>query len=143
MVLQMSYSNGIMESLGVLSGFGVADAIWERYEQFAIPKLKESTVKLRGSLYYLKSLTPKAATKEMRSLEPLLPVLVKLSKAMEEEDDKAFQAFKSAATEFIEVVNLLYESLEDIAEPGGSYRASMPVLATDWNSQEDQHWDKY
>ena len=48
MVYTQTYSTSILESLGVLSSFNIAETIWEKYEQFAIPKIKESTVKLRG-----------------------------------------------------------------------------------------------
>jgi len=61
MAYTLSYTTSIWESLGILSGFIIAET-WEKYEKFAIPKIKDSTIKLRGSIYFLKDLTPNQKT---------------------------------------------------------------------------------
>jgi hypothetical protein len=143
MVYNQTYSTSILESLGVLSSFNIAETIWEKYEQFAIPKIKESTVKLRGSLYYLKDLTPSQGAKEAKSISTLIPVLAQLRTVIEAIDEKEFKEFKNAALDFFDTVDFLYSSLQDIADEHSSYELSKPVLATDWEAREDEHWDNY
>jgi hypothetical protein len=143
MVHNLTYSTNILESLGVLTGFNIAETIWEKYEKFAIPKIKESTVKLRGSLYYLKDMKPSQAAKEANSISSLIPVLAKLRTAIESIDYREFKEFKNAALEFFDTVDTLYANLQDIADIHSSYELSKPILATDWDSSEDQHWNNY
>ena len=143
MVYKLTYSTSIFESLGVLSSFSISETIWEKYEKFAIPKIKESTIKFRGSLYYLKDLTPNEASKELSSISPLIPVLSKLRTAIEMIDESAFHEFRTVAMDFFDTVDFLYFNLQDIADVHSSYELSMPVLATDWDSNEDEHWNNY
>jgi hypothetical protein len=143
MVYNLTYSTSIFESLGVLSGFNFAETIWEKYEKFAIPKIKDSTMKLRGSLYYLKDLSPKEASKELNSFRSLLPVLSKLKTVIKPIDDKGFHEFRTTAFDFFDTVDFLYSNLQDIADVHSSYELSKPVLAPDWDSDEDEHWNNY
>lgn len=143
MVYNLSYSTSIFESLGVLSSFNIAETIWEKYEKFAIPKIKDSTIKLRGSLYYLKDLSPTQASKELSSISPLIPVLSKLRTVIDPIEDREFHDFKTAAVDFFDTVDFLYFNLQDIADVHSSYELSKPVLATDWDSNEDEHWNNY
>lgn len=143
MVYNLTYSTSILESLGVLSCFNITETIWEKYEKFAIPKIKESTVKLRGSLYYLKDLTPTQAAKEATSISSLILVLAKLRTVIEPIDDRAFKEFKISALDFFDTVDFLYSNLQDIADIHSSYELSKPVLATDWDNNKDEHWNNY
>jgi hypothetical protein len=143
MVYNLTYSNSIFESLGVLTSFNIAETIWEKYEKFAIPKIKDSTIKLRGSLYYLKDLSPNEASKELNSISPLIPVLSKVRTVIEPIDDREFHDFRTAALDFFDTVDYLYFNLQDIADVHSSYELSKPVLANDWDSNEDEHWDNY
>ena len=143
MVYELTYSTSIFESLGVLSSFSISETIWEKYEKFAIPKVKESTIKLRGSLYYLKELTPSEASKELNSISPLIPVLSKLKTVIEPIDDREFHEFRTVALDFFDTVDSLYSNLQDIADVHSAYELSKPVLATDWDSNEDEHWNNY
>jgi hypothetical protein len=143
MVYQLSYTASILESFGILSGFPVAEAIWRTYAAFAIPKISESTVRLRGALYYLKDLTPEQAGEELGTIEPFMPVLFNLRTGIEEMDNPDFQDFKQAALDFFDTVNLLFSNLQDLAAVHASYELSQPVLAVDWDRQEDDHWDTY
>jgi hypothetical protein len=143
MVFNLTYSTNILESLGVLSSFNIAESIWEKYEQFAISKIKESTVNLRGSLYYLKDLTPEKAAKEAESISPLMPVLSKLRASIEPIADKEIKDFKIAAIDFFDTVDFFYTNLQDIADIHSAYEISKPVLASDWDSSQDEHWNNY
>lgn len=143
MVYNLTYSTSILESLGVLSSFSISETIWEKYVEFAIPKIKETTLKLRGSLYYLKDLTPSQAAKEADSISSLIPILVKLQTLIAPIDEIKFREFKIAALDFFETVDFLYANLQDLADVHSSYELSKPVLATDWDSKEDEHWNNY
>ena len=143
MVYNLAYSSSIFESLGVLSSFNIAETIWEKYEKFAIPKIKDSIIKIRGSVYYLKDLTPNEASKELNSISPLIPVLSKLRTVIESINDREFHDFRTVAFEFFDTVDFLYFNLQDIADIHSSYELSKPVLATDWDSNEDEHWNNY
>jgi hypothetical protein len=143
MVNTLSYSTSILESLGVISSFNIAESIWENYEKFAISKIKESTLKLRGSLYYLKDLKPAEANKEAYAISPLIPVLAKLKTLIEPIENKEFQEFKTTAIDFFDTVDFLYANLLDVAHIHSSYELSKQVLSVDWDSNEDEHWNDY
>lgn len=142
-VHQLNYSRDILEIFGVLSSFSLADAFWKNYESFAIPKIKNSTLKLRGSLFYIKDLSHKQAQKELQTISQLVPVINKLKAMIETVNDEEFRAFKTATLEFFETLDVLYEDLSEIADVHGSYKSSMPVLKGDWDSDADAHWDNY
>lgn len=143
MLHSQTYSTPIFDTFGVLSSFSLAEPIWNKYEVYAIPKIEDATIKLRGSLYYLKGLTPEQAHKEIKSIEPLIPIMSKLRNMFEPIVDQEFQDFKSAAIEFFNMVDLLHNNLQDIANVHGSYEMAMPVLSGDWDRNEDDHWDNY
>lgn len=115
MVYQLSYTASILESFGILSGFPVAEAIWRTYAAFAIPKISESTVRLRGALFYLKDLTPEQAGEELSTIAPCMPLLFNLRTDIEEMDNPDF---KQAALDFFDTVNLLFSI----------FRTSLPFM---------------
>ncbi|MCK4664131.1 MAG: hypothetical protein KAT68_14785 [Bacteroidales bacterium] len=139
----MTYSTSIFDTFGVLSSFSFAETIWSKYEKYAIPKIEDTTLKLRGSLFYLKDLTPKQAQKELKSIDSIIPILCRFRSMLEPIDDQEFINFKNSAIEFLDTVDLLHNSLQDIAQIHSSYEMSMSVLAEDWDRKEDNHWDKY
>jgi hypothetical protein len=94
-------------------------------------------------LYYLKDLSPKQASKELNSISPLIPVLSKVRTVIEPIDDREFHDFRTAALDFFDTVDFLYSNLQDIADVHCSYELSKPVLAMDWDSNEDEHWNNY
>ncbi len=143
MVHNLTYSTSIFESLGVLSSFNITETIWEKYEKFAISKIKDSTLKLRGSLYNLKELSPVEASNELNAVSPLILILSKLKTAIERIDDRKFDEYKTAALDFLELIDFLYSNLQDLADTHSSYELSKPVLATDWDGREDEHWNNY
>lgn len=143
MVHNLTYSTNILDTFGVLSSFSFAEAIWGKYEKYAIPKLEDATLKLRGSLFYIKDLTPRQANKELKSLEQLVPIFGKFRSMLEPLDNQEFQHFRNAAIEFLDTVDLLHDNLQDIAQIHSSYEQSLSVLASDWDSKEDSHWDYY
>lgn len=143
MVTNLTFSTGIFESLGILSSFKYTETIWDVYEKFASQRIKESTIKLRGSLYYLKYLTPEQAAKDLKSISPFMPVLSNLKLIIESNNDFEFQDFRSEALYFFDAVDNLYVNLQDIADINSSYKLSHPVLAADWDREEDEHWNNY
>lgn len=143
MVHNMKYSTSILDTIGVLSSLNFADTIWKEYEKYVIRKIEEGTLRLRGSLHYIKELTPKQAKKELNSITPIVPMLSELRGMIDQIDEKEFKKFKDIALEFFETVDLLHDNLQDIAHEHSSYDMAMPVLAKDWDSKEDEHWNKY
>lgn len=140
-----AYSTSIFESIGVLSSFNLTktETIWEEYEGFAVPKIKESTIKLRGFLYYMKDTSPKEAAKALDSIIPILPILTTLKEVIEQIKGKEFNSFKKAAFDFFTTVEFLCLNLQDVADTNSSYKLSHPVLQKDWDKEEDNHWDNY
>lgn len=143
MSYNLSYSANICESLGVLSSFSLSQTVWNKYEKFAVPKIEETTLKLRGSLYYLKDISAKEALAEVNALNQLVPILNQLRDKIEPIDDKEFHNFRVAAIEFFDTVELLNSNLHNVASVSSSYEISLPALAKDWDSEEDKHWDNY
>ena len=143
MVHKLTYLTNIFDTFGVLSSFSFAETIWTRYEKYAIPKIEDATLKLRGSLFYVKDLTTSQAKKELKSLDQIIPILGKFRSMLEQIDDQESKHFRDTAIEFFDTVDLLHDNLQDVAQIHSSYEMSMPVLAGDWDSKEDEHWDKY
>ena len=142
MIHNLTYSTDILDTFGVLSSFSFAETIWTKYEKYAIPKIEDATLKLRGALFYIKDLTSKQAQKELKSLDQIIPIFCKLRGRLQSIDNREFKRFKDTAIEFFDTVDLLHDNLQDIAQIHSSYEMSMPVLANDWDSKEDDHWDK-
>lgn len=143
MVHGLTYSTVILDTFGVLSSFNFADKIWEKYEQYAIPKIEDATLKVRGSMFYIKDMSPKQAEKELKSLNQLIPILHQFQGVFEANDNHDFKRFKKTVLEFFEALDLLHDNLQDVAQVHSSYKQSIPVLADDWDSREDNHWDNY
>jgi hypothetical protein len=143
MLQNLTYSNNILDIFSVLSSFNMAESIWDKYEKYAIPKIEDATIKLRGSLFYTKDLTPKQAEKELKTLNRIIPVLHTSKEMLSSIEDKEFQNFRKVVDEFFLTVDLLHNNLLDIAKIHSSYEISIPVLSDDWDSKEDQHWDNY
>ena len=139
----LTYSNSIFDALSVLSSFSLTETIWNKYEKYAIRKINDATVTIRGSLIYVKDLTSKQAQKELLSLENLMPVLNNLRNSLEPIDDPGLYKFKSVSIEFLDIVVQLYENIQDIALVHSNYEMSMPVLSNDWDKEENNHWDNY
>lgn len=143
MLHNLTYSTTIFDTFSVLSSFNLAESIWDKYEKYAIPKIEDATIKLRGALFYIKDLTPKQAEKELKTLNQIIPVLYKSKEMLSSIEDKAFQNFKNTTIEFFDTVDLLHNNLQDIAKIHSFYEMSMSVISEDWDSKEDQHWDNY
>lgn len=143
MIHDLTYSTSILDTLGVLSLFSFADTIWTKYEMYAIPKIEDTTLKLRGSLYYVKNLTPDQAKEELNSLNQFIQILYDFWDVLESVNDNKIENFKSTALEFFGVVDQLQDNLEDVAQIHSSYEMSIPVLANDWDRKEDDHWNNY
>ncbi|WP_448519175.1 hypothetical protein [Rhodoflexus sp.] len=133
----------MLESLGILSGFNIAETIREKYEQFAITKLRDITIQLRGSFFYHKDLTPTQAADELVAISPLMPVFSKIRAMIYVMEDSDFHDFKTVSMDFFDTVDMLYANLQDIAAVHAAYEISKPVLAVDWDRSEDDHWDNY
>jgi chemotaxis regulatin CheY-phosphate phosphatase CheZ len=139
----LGYKNNILDGLEVFSSFKLPNSIWDVYEKHAMAKIDDAILKLRGTQYYIKELTPDQAKQELNTLNPIVEVLFDLQKRIEEINDEYFQSFKRKAAEFCQVVEDVYEDLQDIAEEHAAYFLSGPVLEKDWNQPEDDHWDNY
>ncbi len=133
----------MLGSLGVLSSFNLVENIWESYEKFAIDKITESTIMLRGFLFYLKDLKPKQAETELKTILSLNKTLSDFRKDIVDLNQQTHFDFKIAVLDFFEAVDLLIANLQDLADLNGSYKLSLSVLANDWDRAEDQHWDNY
>ena len=80
MAHSLSYSTSILDTFSILASFSPAGVIWDKYEKYAIPKIEDATLKIRGSLFYLKDLTPKQAEKELKSLDKINQHKARLAK---------------------------------------------------------------
>ncbi|MCA9750333.1 MAG: hypothetical protein KC414_14585 [Romboutsia sp.] len=143
MAHSLSYSTSILDTFSILASFSPAGVIWDKYEKYAIPKIEDATLKIRGSLFYLKDLTPKQAEKELKSLDKIILVLNKYKDMLYSIDDKEYIHFKNVTIEFFNTIDLLHNNLMDITNVHASYELSINTLSKDWDSEEDQHWDNY
>lgn len=143
MAVSIGFSNSIIEPMGFLSGFNVSQTIWDRYQSFAIPKIMESTMKLRGALSYVKDFSPKQAAEELERISDIVAILHDLRLSVSAVQAPGFNAFRKAAMDFFDAVDELQNALEDIAEVHYSYRLSVVAFSEDWGSESDQCWDNY
>ncbi len=139
----LSLSTSIFESFGAISGFSYVEGIREKYEAFAVSKIQDATLKLRGAQHFLKEMTPGQARHELTLIEPVAPVLKELKYSVDRIDKREFLLLVKTAYDFFESVDLIINGLQDVAGVHSTYQASMPVLAADWDSKEDEHWNNY
>lgn len=134
----------LIESLGFLSGFNVYEDIWEQYEAITLPKLIDATQQMK-ILFNLsiKNMTPSKAESELAILKKLQPIMYTLKEQIETITDYEFQNFKNSALDFIHYFDIMEINLEEIAHVHSSYELSIPALANDWDSPENDHWDTY
>jgi hypothetical protein len=143
METRLSLSTSIFESFGAISEFSFVEGIREKYEAFAVSKIQDSSLKLTGAQHFLKEMTPGQARRELDLIEPVTPVLKDLRYSVDSINRKEFPLLVKAAGDFFEAVDFIIIGLNDLAEIHSSYKASLPVLAHDLESQEDEHWNNY
>lgn len=143
MTQSIGFTNSIIEPMGFLSGFNISDKVWNQYQRFAVPKIMESTMKLRGALYYVKDFSPKQAAEELEHIADAVSILQTLRVSVAEMDFPEFKMFKKAAMDFFNAVDELQSALEDVAEVHHSYRLTVAAFSEDWDSESDQCWDNY
>jgi len=142
MVNTMYNTPNIIDSMNMIYSFGVYESMKDEYVKIALVKLQESLMALRGSLYYLKDLTPEQAQRELKFVEVVIPVLEKIQfkiSAMNVEYDE----LRKVSSEFVETIQEVYFGLREIADVNESYTLSAPVLAEDWEHPDNDHWDNY
>jgi hypothetical protein len=143
MLQNLMYTGNILETFTVLTSFNFGKNIWESYEKFALPKLEDATIKLKGILFDINKISPQQAQVELQALDQLIPIVQQIKTIIESIDDKKFYTFKEKSLEYLDTVELLYSNLQEIAHTHFCYQASIPVLSKDWDSVEDEHWDNY
>ncbi len=145
MELTQTYSNSLLETMGILNvnTLRLSKFIWEKYEKFAIKKLENYTVKIRGTYYYLNNLTPKQAQHELETLKQFEPLLSPFKQQLESIDRNEFVKFRNTAMDFFNALEDVTHALTEIADVHSSYKSSIPTLAKGWDSKEDEHWDNY
>lgn len=143
MTQSIGFTNSIIEPMGFLCGFNISDKIWDWYQRFAVPKIMESTMKIRGALFYVKDFSPQQATQELENISDMVAILDNLKTSVLAVQAPGYGAFKKAATDFFYAVDELQSALEDVAEVHYSYRLAIPAFSEDWGSESDQCWDNY
>ncbi len=143
MVANNISTNCLFEALGVFSGIKTQHPLWIDYEKFALQKIKDSIVVLRGAIFYAKELTDAEARKEVYVVASSLSFFHDFRTLLESDSIKTSTEFKVAALELINVVDELLICLREITEVTPSYEYSLPVLSVDWECKEDDHWNNY
>lgn len=138
----LTYKNNILDALGALNVLSLPESIRSVYEKYVTDKIDEAVLKLRGAQYYVQGFSPENARQELETLKPLLDILLDL-KGKFEEKQEAPPELKVKITALCEVMEELYEDLQDIGEYKAPYNLSQPVLGKDWDRSEDDHWDDY
>ncbi len=132
----------LFETLGILSISSVQNDFLNEFKNLAITKLEEETLKIRGSLYYVKKLDPKDAKELKDIIQKRLNILSDIQKKIELLSDLKYNDFKVAALDYIDAIHTLYSYLEDVTDIHSSYLISHNILE-DWNEPENDHWDNY
>lgn len=143
MVANNISTNCLFEILGVFSGIKTQHPLWIDYENFALQKIKDSIVVLRGAIFYAKELTDAEARKEVHVVASSLSFFHNFRSLLESDSIKTSTEFKVAALELISIVDELLTCLREITEVTPSYEYSLPVLSVDWECKEDDHWNNY
>jgi hypothetical protein len=145
MIYSQTYSEGIFDTIGILNSFTItiSGTLWKSYEKFAVNKLNKADLEIKGLIYSLNEITPKQAQKELKTISAFIPVFDKFKKHLNTINDAEFLNVKKAALNFINSFETLYQSFYEIAHVHDLYIMSENVLADDWNSEADKHWDNY
>jgi len=138
-----SLIQNIFEPLSTLLAFNPNDFIWEKYKQFAIPKIEQGTITLRGLQDYISDYSPEMAAHELKELERIIQTITELRPKFQEIQNEGFREFKDASLEFFNTVENIHDMLEDISNVNQNLHTSLPVLKEDWDSEADQVWDFY
>lgn len=143
MELTLTYSNTLLETISVINTFSVSKFVWKKYERFAIPKIEDCTMRIRGTFYYLHHLNSKQAELELQTLNLFTPILSQLKSQLDLVKDNEFIKFKNTALDFFIAFQEVIDTLNEISDIHSSYKSAIPVLAKDWGCPEDNHWDNY
>jgi len=134
--------NDLFETLGILSISSVQKVFLDKFKKRAITKLEEETLKIRGSLFYIKNLNPKEANELKDITQKTINILSDIQKKIEILSDLEYNDYKVAVFDYIDAVHTLHSYLEDVTDIHNSYLISHNVL-DDWNEPENDHWDNY
>ncbi|KAB1063172.1 hypothetical protein F3059_11045 [Salibacter halophilus] len=137
------YNHFIFETLGIMSSLQYTDSVWNDYEEFAISKIEDANLRIRGAVSQSRNLKNSEAEKELLLLEKMIPVINQFEKSLESSNDEKFRAIKDSFQTFLASVKELHKTLEELADKHHHYKISTPVLSEDWDSEEDDHWDNY
>lgn len=142
MTFNETYSPSFFDAFVSISGFGVGEIIWEKYQKHTIPKIKKAVVTLKGVQSMVKNLTPKQAKKELEALDKIKPAISKVWKDIEKINHSDFTQFKNETIIFFEELNILYTSLQDVAYPNTHNKFIEKALLKTWD-KEVVDWNKY
>ena len=140
---EKTYPINIFSILGILASFDLTQSIWDSYEKYAISQIEESIYKTKGLSYFINELPQEQVKNELKNLTKIISILNSFKETIIQIDDEKFLLFKKKSLFLINLINELYINLNEIEDIHSSYKISAPVLATDWDSEADKHWDEY
>lgn len=135
-----SIENTIFESIPINNTFNISNFVWQKYQNFAIPKMKKSINVLKKTRQNVDLLSILDAKKELQSIEPLYTIIQKSYDNMKNNTDVNSEKFVAVVKEFENVFAERIEALEDKAEPNYMYNLFLSTC-NDWNEPENDHWD--
>ena len=143
MDIAKTYPPSFFSILGIFASFNLTKSIWNSYEKYAISQIDENIYKIKGLSYFVNELSYEQAESELKNLTNIISILNSFKETIIQIDDEKFLLFKKKSLFLINLINELYLNLNEIEDIHSSYKISAPVLATDWDSEADKHWDEY
>lgn len=143
MAYPIIYHPLISEAFTLFSGFQCAETMKNTSKPIAVAKIRASTLALQATLAHLKYLTPRQAANELDGMRVFIPFVAKLSMALEAQKEEVDETLKPLALNFLGTLDRILIHLQDMASLHMTYELSQPVIAQDWDSCQDEHWNHY
>ena len=113
----------LFQFVSAFNSFSLGQVVWEQYEKFAIPTIKNSTKALNKALDFVPTFSPEEAKDQLKFIKVLTSKVSSLRKTVVAENDDEFAQFKNATLAFFLVLDKIEIALEKAANQSDSTRA--------------------
>lgn len=119
----ISLERPLFQFVTAFSGINVGRVVWEQYQQFAIPKIENSTKELANITPGISALTPSEAAELLKTIQSVIPKVDGVRKMIEPENGEDFRQFKSVALSFFNQLDYAVIELTKAANQSDNVRA--------------------
>jgi hypothetical protein len=119
----ISIQRPLFQFLTIFNSFSIGKAVWEQYQQFAIPKIENATKEFAELSFSIPLLTPLEAAEQLEIIKKVLLPISSLRKKIEQEQGADFQQFKTASLNFFSQLDHVSSQLVKASQQSDNVRA--------------------